>query len=823
MSTLLQDLRYTFRQLRRSPAFACTVLLTMTLAIGATAALTGVLHSTLWNRLPYPDADRLLDLGDRNLRGFHSNGLVSVARTADLAALERDGHRVFDAVAFFYTSNDTLAQNGHEPQAVSGAGVSGEFFTAIGAAPLLGRTLVAADNVPNGPGMVILSYRLWQSSFGGDRAVVGRNVRLGSIQAEVVGVMGPRFELPLGTDIWYPGRILPSNFAGYRGDGSRFVSVLARRNALETQASLRSSLDTLAARLAAKYPTSDAGWGFSVSTVRDSLFGEFRHALLLLAAAVALVLLVAAVNLAGLQLARNAARQQEFAIRGALGISSGRLLRQLITESVALTLSGSVLGLAEAWVLLHVLLSRLPAALLAVDKPRLDPRTLILAILLSLAIGIFTSVLPFVRLAASLRGGFGSAGGERAETGGRSGRATQRLGSGFCVAQIALALVLLTLATAVLGGLRELLNTPLGFDTAQVQTFTVDLPWSSGPADMLKYHQLYARVEETAAALPGTQGVGAMSALPLSNFSIRSTFDLEGQAATPNHDAIVAEGRSMTPGFLKALHIPLLAGRALDAHDAEPNAPAVMMVNRELATHYFGGEGNALGKRLVSRLGTEGTVLGTTEIVGVVGDVHGTGGSLTNPLQPEIYIPENGGWPHMQFAIRSSVPPAQLEPAIRRLVRGLGGTASVSHFGTLSMAVSHSTEQPRLDAMLLTLFAAFAMVLVVVGVYGLAAFDLAQRTREFALRMALGSSRKRIFALLMRDASRILAVGLAAGATISMAASQLISAHVPGTTPSLTTVLPFSALAVCVAVLASTFIPAHRASTIEPMRAMRTE
>lgn len=823
MNTLLQDLRFTFRQLRRSPAFTCTVLLTMTLAIGATAALTGVLRSTLWNRLPYPEADRLLDISDRNLRGFHSNGLVSVARTADLAALEHDGHKVFEAVAFFFTSNDTLAQDGHEPQAVAGAGVSDDFFTVIGDAPLLGRTLATADNVPNGPGLVVLSHRLWQSSFGGDKAVVGRSVRLGNSQAEIVGVMGPRFDLPRGADLWYPGHILPANFGSYRGDGSRFVSVLARRNVHEPQANLKSSVDTLAARLAAKYPSSDAAWGFSVSTVRASLFGEFRHALLLLAAAVALVLLVAAVNIAGLQLARNAARQQEFAIRGALGISSGRLLRQLATESVALTLAGSALGIAAAWGLLHLLLSRLPAALLTLDKPRLDAQTLLLAVLLSLVIGIFTSALPFVRLAASLREGFGSVGDGCSAAGGQSGRVTQRLGSGFCIVQIALALVLLTLTTAVIQGLRELLRAPLGFDTAQVQTFTVDLPWGSGEADRIKFHQFYARIEAAAAALPGAQGVGAMSALPLSNFSVRSTFDIEGQAATPNHDAVVAEGRFMTPGLLRTLHIPLLAGRALDAHDAETNAPAVTMVSRELALHYFGGEGNALGKRLVSRFGVDGKVLGTTEIVGVVGDVHGTGGSLTNAVQPVIYTPENGGWPHMQFAVRSTAPAAQLEPAIRRLVRSAGGAASASHFGTLSTAVNRSTEQPRLNATLLSLFAAFAMLLVMVGVYGLAAFDLAQRTREFALRMALGSSRQGIFVLLMRGSLRILAFGVVAGTAVSVAASRLLAASVAGMPSSLTAVLPLSAFVLCLLVLAATLLPAQRASTLEPMRAMRTE
>lgn len=809
-----QDFKFALRQLRRSPGFALTAVLTVALSTGAMAALTGVLNATLWATLPYTQANRVVRIKDVNLRGFKSNGIVSFARSADLQTLQHDGHPEFQSLAFFYLNRSTLAVRGHEPVPSLDAAVSGTFFDTLQTAPLLGRTLVPSDDVPNSPIVAVISYRLWQTSFAGNPGVLGEVVRIGDAQATIVGVMGPKFALPISADLWLPGHIFASNFRGYRGSGSRFLNVIARLDDHETLASGTAAVQQLATQLAGKYPDSDGSWGFSVSTLRDSLFGSYRRALLLIGAATVMILLVVAINVAGLQLARNAARQTEFAIRGALGITSARLLRQLLTENLVLMLGSSLLGLAVAAAGLRLLAARLPADLLAVDTPHLDYRALLLTAAVAMLIALVTGLMPWLQSNRRFRTAPAMSSNRTTAV------ETRRFGRWFGVLQIMLALVLLTLAASVLRSLYGLLRQPLGFDTAQTQSFTVDLPWSSTE---VQRHQQYAALEQQLLALPGTQGAGAMTALPLSEFSVRATYDLVGQAPTPNHDAVVAEARSVTPGLLSAMRIPLLAGRLLTARDADQTAPGAVLVNQTLAHRYFGDNTKAVGHRLVTKLGAGGTVLGTSEIVGVAGDVAGTGGTLGSGPQPEVYTPENGGWPHMQFAVRTTRSAKDLEPVVRRLVAEANPFASVSHFSTLADAVDHAESQPRLNAELLTLFAAFATLLVMVGVYGLAAFSLAQRGREFALRIALGSSRRSIWSLVIWDNSRILVLGLALGFACSLALTRVLPASGLDSQPFTFTPLILASAVLATSVLMAVLIPARRASTIDPMHALRSE
>lgn len=810
MNTLLQDLRFALRQLRRSPGFTLTVLLTMTLSIGATAALCGVLRATLLNPLPYPSPQHLVRVEDRNLKGFHTNGLVSVARIAELEAMQHDGHPVFASVGYFYLNPETLVLPGSEPTRASGAAVSANFFQTVAAPPLLGRTLAPADNVRNAPLTTVLSEHLWKSTFAGDPHVLGRTVKLGPDQATVVGVMPARFDLPSGIDVWYPGRITPAMFAGYRGDGSRFMNVIARLQPAETLQSGTQAANLLANRLAQTYPQTDAAWAFTLTDLRTSLFGDYRRALILLSAAVGLVLLVATVNIAGLQLARNAAREQEFAVRTALGISRPRLVRQLITESTLLIATGGIMGIATGALLLRALVHRLPEQLLRVDRPHIDATVLAITAALTLVVALCTGLLP----------AWGSTRASLSQTGNRTvARRTGLFGRAFSTAQIALALVLLTLSAAVLQNLYTLLRTPLGYDAAQLQTFTVDFPWSS---DMPKRHQTYAVAEQRLAGLPGIESVGAIGALPLSDFSVRGTFDIDGQPASPNHDTVAAEARSFTPGYLHTLHIPLLAGRDFTGNDSQPKAPAVVLINNAFAKRYFPGR-SAIGQRLVSYNGIAADTRVLSEIVGIIGDVHGTGGTLTAPLQPEIYTPEDGGWPHLQFAVRTTLPAATLEPQVRRLLAGIDSSASVSHFVPLTDSVDRSLLQPRLNALLLTLFAAFAMVLVIIGVYGLFAFNIAQRTREFALRLALGSTRTGIVTLLLGDAGKTLAVGIAIGIAGSIAAARILTASL-GTGNSHLVLLDAPAILVlALAVLSAALLPARRAAHTDLNETLRAE
>ncbi len=832
MISLLQDLRFALRQLRRAPFFSLTVLATVALAVGATAAMCGILRATLLHPLPYPHPEQLVEAGDGNLRGFKSNGLMSVMRTEDLAHLTAGGRPIFTSLGFFYSDDSTLTLAGQTPLRIPATGVSGAFFPTLAAPALLGRTLTPADDIPNGPQLVVLSYHLWQATFAGDPRVLGRAVRLGADQATVVGVMPPHFDLPAGTSLWHPGHIFPSFFRGYRGDGSRFLQVIARVDPSVTIPSVRAATTQLAGRLAIAYPDTDAAWGFNLTDLRTGLFGEYRQVLLLLAAAVALVLLAAAVNIAGLQISRNAARRGEFAVRTALGITRARLARLLAVEALTPVLAGGLAGVALAVAVLRVIVSRLPPGLVLIDRARIDLPVLALSLAVAVAVGLLTAAAPILQNTAS-----------RHAVPGRTvvGRA-RTLGRGLSSLQIALALVLLTLSAAVLLNLYRLLTTPLGFDLSRVQTFSVDLPWGADPA---KSHRLYAQLENSFSNLPGIESAGSITALPLSAFSLRRHFDIAGQPPTPNHDTIVAQANTFSPGYLHTLKIPLLAGRTFQARDFEPKALRVLIINRTLAERYFHGV-DAIGKHMQTSSadlhiapGSDKDLVDAGEIIGVTGDIRGSGGPLDRAVQPEVYSPEDGGWPHMQFALRSapqtaariSAPDAVPDPAfqarIRSIVTALDASASPGHFTTLSTTRDRSLTEPRLNAALLSAFAGLALLLVVIGAYGLVAFDVAQRTRELGLRIALGASRAGVLRLLLLESGRVLAIGLAAGLAGSWFASRLFSAIFFGapaqTAAQIPALLLSTAALLAAAVLLATIVPARRASRVDPMQALRSE
>ena len=827
---LAQDVRYTARQLRRAPLFALVIVGTVALAVGAATVMCSVLRATLLHPLPYPHAEHLLEAGDTNLRGFETNGLMALLRTDDLAHLTRDGRTVFPSLGFFYADDSTLTLPGAAPLRVPAAAVSGTFFPTLAAPALLGRTLGPADDVPNGPQLVVLSYRLWQSAFAGDPHVLGRTVRLGADQATVVGVMSPQFAIPAAADLWHPGHIFPASFRGYRGDGSRFLEVIARLDPAISLPTARAATAELAGRLARAYPETDAAWGFTLTDLRTGLFGQYRRALDLLTAAVLLVLLAAIVNIAGLQLSRNAARQGELSVRVALGIGRVRLARLLAVETLTPVLAGGITGVALAAAVLRLLVAHLPPALFLVDRPHMDAPTVALALAITLVMGLLTAAAPILQ-GARLRTAAPVAAGRSVV-----GRA-RTLGRGLSALQIALALVLLTLSSAVLLNLYHLLTTPLGFDRTHLETFSVDLPWAADPA---KSHRLYAQLEQRFADLPGVESAGAITALPFADFSLRRHFDIAGQPATANHDTVVAEANTFSPGYLHTLRIPLLAGRTFTPRDVEPGAPRVLVINQTLANRYFHGV-DAVGKHLQTSSadlhvapGSDRDLVDAGEIIGITGDTHGTGGPIDRAVQPEVDSPEDGGWPHMQFALRlrdnPSSPPGEPTPdaafqaSIRHLVTGLDATASPGHFSTLSATLGRALAQPRLNAALLTAFATLALLLVVLGVYGLVAFDVAGRTRELAVRLALGATRAGVLRLVLQEAARILAVGLAVGLAASFAASRLLTAlfFEAGHPPSPLLLLAASVL-LAAAVLLATLIPARRASMVDPMEALRSE
>ncbi len=815
IQTTIQDARFTLRQLRRAPAFSLTVIVTLALALGATAALAGVLRATLLNPLPYAHASELVRIEDRAITGPKAlGGFISVLRTGDLIAAAPNSRPLFSSLGYYYADDSTLTVDGHEPFRVPAIGVSGGFFPTLAAQPLLGRTITPADDKPNGPQVLVISRRLWQNAFGADPAIIGRSVHLGPAQATIIGVMPDTFTFPAGVEMWHPGGIFPSSFGGYRGEGSRYLFTIARLQPGTTLGETTAQATQLSTRLAHDFPATDAKWAFNLIPLRDSLFGDYRKALTLLSIAVGLVLLLAAINVAGLQLSRNARRQPEFALRTALGITQARLTRQLLTESTLLVLAGCAAGLALAAALLRVLATRLPPELVQAQTPRIDLPVLFTALGVALVVGLFTGALPawqYTRPSATT-----------SRTVGESVR-TRTFGRSFTVLQIALSLVLLGISSSVLRSVYALVNTPLGFQPTQLETFTVDLPWGIYGAQPL---QIYRTVEQQFLTIPGVTSAGAVTALPLTGvYSFRNTFDIAGLPPTPQHDTVVAEGRQVSPGYLATMQIPLLGGRNFSAHDSDPKVPAVLLVNHTFADRYFPGQ-SPIGKHLIGAVGTAGARADAGEIVGIVGDVHGNAESLAAAVQPEIFFVDTGNWPHMQFAIRTTQPlsthNATLEQQVSRIVRQASPLASAGHFATLSSTLDGNLAQPRLNAGLLTSFAALSLLLVIVGVYGLVAFDVAQRTRELGLRIALGSTRNGVLTLLLNETARILIAGLVLGLITSFAASRLLVSLLAGTTTQSITLTLATTILLAAAVLAATYIPARKASLLDPMEALKT-
>ncbi len=806
---LKQDLIFATRQLRRSPGFTATALLTLTLAIGATAAMVSVLRATLLNPTPYADARCLVSIKDINLKGFSANGLVTIARTADLAEaslLSSGKAKLLSSSAFFYFDQPSLVIDGHLPISVTSIGASGDFFKVLGTKPLLGRWFTSGDDTRAAAGVAVISYSLWQHAFSGDEHIIGRAVMLAGKPTLIIGVMPRAFDYPGATELWRPAQLSYKDFNAYRGASTRFVNVIARlAPGVSTQEAQR-SLDVLAERLAHSYAETDGNWGFKVAELRAEILGGYREGLLILSSAIGMLLLIACANIAGLQLSRNAKRQPEMALRRALGISNARLLRQLMTESLLLMLTGSALGVGLCVVLLRIFAAALPPALLSFASPRLDVVTLLVTIAIGVAAGVLCGIIPAVQF------------GKTSErelmplNQNRVARGTKRFDRSSAILQLALALVLLTLATSVIENLHSLLNLRLGYDISHVLTVSVHLPFGT---EMEKAERFHQQLEKSLATLPGVESVGAIDALPLTSVMFQSSADIEGQAPTPHQDTVVVEGRSITPTYLTTMRIPLLAGRSMTERDAEPGAPQVVLVNQRFVAKYF-PHGDALGKHLVSGARR-------AEIVGIIADVRGTGGRLDGTIQPEIDEPERGRWPNLQFVLRTSLPAATLEPVMKQRLAAIDGGLALGPVTPLSGSLEQMLLLPRLNTGLLTALAGLALVLAVIGVYGVIAFSVSQRTREIGVRIALGSTRSAVLQMLLRESAVVLTMGLAFGVGGALVATKVLAASIPNQAASTAGTLAASSVVLVVAVLSASYVPARRASLIEPVEALRAE
>ncbi len=796
---MVRNVRLALRSLARSPGFALVSIVTLALGIGANAAIFSFVDGVMLRPLPYAEPSELVTVWP---------GMVTNTRATEW--LQQDT-RSFTAIAGASTGDFPLTGEGGAEQ-VRGARVSPAWFDVLGARPLLGRTFVAEDQDPDRSRVVVLGHALWRERYGADPAVVGRTVRILSTPYTVIGVMPADFRpLDARTRLWVPQDVEPGTTVGT--DESWWVSTRIARLApgVAPDAAAR-DLRAAAARLAEEFPTdvdSRTAAGATIVTLRDALVGDFGRTLGILLGAVGLVLLVACANVANLLLARAGTRRREVAVRTALGAGRGQIVSQLLTESLVLGALGGVTGTVAAWATLGTLASLAPVRLPRVDEVHINPTVLLFAVGISLLSSLLFGLLPAWRatrvdpgpaLGGSTRGTAGAAG---------SGRTM----SVIIATEVCLSVVLAVASGLLVNSLLELRAVDPGFRSEGVLTFQVAVPPPEGDdgADPA-FHLLWDRL----AATPGVRSVGAIQALPLTEVNNRYPFWAEDNEPVAGARAPTANIRAATPGYLATLGIPLLEGRWFTDADRR-DAPPVMSVNRALAERLWPG-GDALGKRvrLLSGESFEWTV------VGVVGDVRQTG--LARDPAPEIYLPHDQWTFRTMFVVlRTDGDPASLAPAARRAVEAVDPDITVARVATMSDVVAESIASDRFLTALVGAFGLLALGLGAMGVYGVVAHAVARRTPEFGVRMALGSSRRRIVGRAMAEGLAPAGVGVLAGLLVAWAATRLLASVLYEVEPTdpLTWLSVIGGLA-AVAALAC-WLPARRATRLDPSEALRAD
>jgi len=801
IETFFQDLRYGLRSLRKKPGFTFTAVIALALGIGANSAIFSVINGVLLRSLAYRDANSIVMVWEKNFQRGRSQNSVSPANFLDWKK---------QSVSFeqFAASWDTRVNltSGGEPEEIQVQRASADFFSVLGVPPRLGRSFVREEDVAGGNLVVVLSHELWQSRFGGNPTIVGQSITASGRTFTVVGVMPPGFHF-LNTQVkaWIPLALDPAN--DWRKQGRYLRSVARLKSGVIIQQA-QAELDGIAKRLETDYPDYNKGWGANLVPMHEQIVGDIRPVLLVLLAAVAFVLLIACANVANLLLSRAASRQKELALRAALGAGRTRLIRQMLTESVLLAVMGGALGVFLAYWGIQLLLALAPDNIPRLNEITIDPRVLIFTLAISLLTGLIFGLVPALQssrpdLSDALKEG------ARGSTGGS--RLFRNL---FVVAEMALALVLLVGAGLMLRSFFQLHQVKTGFDTDHVLTMRVQLPTA-------KYQQpqqraeFFKRAQERLAALPGVKSVGAISYLPLTGLASSTVFNLATQPDLPPSESPLTEVRAITPGYFAAMGIPLLKGRSFDGRDGADSR--VLVINETLARKYFPGE-NPIGQRLI----VDWDPKVADEIVGVAGDVKET--ALAEKANPAIY------WPHpreayqfMNFVLRSAIDPATLSAAVTKEIHTLDPDQPVADIRTLDQVVAKSIARPRFNALLLAIFAGVALVLASVGIYGVMNYSATQRTQEIGIRMALGAKPGDILRLVVGHGMKLTLAGLVIGVIASLALTRVMANLLFGVTATdLPTFVTVSAVLTTVALVAN-YIPARRATRLNPVVALRYE
>lgn len=802
MRHLLADVRHASRTLWKAKGFAAVAVLCLGLGIGATATIFGMINAFMLRPFPFRDEGSVVAVyASRPGQGVDEGGLS----LADFADWRRES-RTLAAIAIYSDGNFNVAGPGNDrPDLVKGAWVSPALFPMLGVHPALGRAFTAEEERPGGDGVVLLSHRLWRRRFGGDPGVIGRPVVVAGRARTIVGVMPAGWNFPQTHDLWLPQTLDPAG----EPRGQRGHDAIARLAPGVTMAQAEAELAAIAGRLARAYPQTNGGWSARLTTWRERMVDRYGAILYIFLGVVFFVMFIACANVANLLLARAGARRKEMALRTALGAGRGRIVRQLLTESLLLAVAGGALGVLLSLWGTDVMVAAIPYELPFWMRFDLDWRVLGFAVAVSTASGVAFGLAPALQLSRpDLH--------EALKDGGRgttAGRGGGRLRGALVVSEVALSLVLLVGATLMMRSLLALQAADPKFDASRL--LTMRLPLSSDayatPGRRAAY---FRRVLGAVRALPGVEGATVVNYVPLEGSNTSTSIEIEGRAAPPGEELDVAY-RSVADDYFRALGVPLAAGRPFAAREAAESS-AVAVINDVMARRYW-PNGDALGRRL--RRGEDAPWL---TVVGIVPEIRQR--ELDERPQPQLYLPyPMSPQRTMTLMVRTAGDPAAATAAVRDAVRSVDAGVPVAEAMTMRQLLHRSVWQPRLFGGMFAVFALVALALAAAGVYGVVAYSVSQRTHEFGVRMALGAAGRDVVRLVVRQGARLALVGIALGVLGAAALSGLLRRMLYGIAP--TDPLTFAAVPLTLAAVAlvASWIPARRATRVDPMEALRSE
>ena len=808
----MNDLKFAFRQLLKNPGFTAVAVLMLGLGIGANTAIFSVINGVLLRPLPYRDPDRLVTVCQSSIKRGFSQVLVTPATLRDW----REQNLVFEELGgqIYESVNLTGIER---PEHVHAAWTTANYFSVFGVPPLMGRTFIAEDNPP-GHRVVVLSHGLWVRSFGGDRRVIGKSITLNGLNYVVVGVMPPDFRIyqPAAVFGLPTGDVQPQLWVPHPGSmterTNHFFLAFARLKAGVTAAQAQSELCTISERLSQEWP-SQKDWGASVQPLNEQIVGGSRPALRLLLGAVGFVLLIACANVANLSLARSVARRKEFAVRSALGAARSRLVHQLLVESTTLAVLGGGLGVLLARWGLAGLMALQPASLPRLDEIRLDGSVLSFTLLVSLLTGLMFGLAPAIHASkpdlneALKEGGHGCA----------EGRHRQRVRAILVVTEVALAMMLLAGAGLMINSFVRFSRINPGFEPEQLVTFDFSLSGGAYAEDSQRI-SLVRQLRDRVQAKPGIGSVATVYGLPFGtmlNAVVGAIID--GRPESESRARARAALRVVSSDYFRTMGVPLLAGRAFSDELDTLNSPPALIINETFARKYFPGE-DPVGRRI--QLFTLSSKW--HEIVGVIKDVKLTG--LDAPATPEVYQSDlqSGVW-MFSLVVRSTLPLREIEKMVRAEAAALDKELPTFNVRTMEQAISTSVAPRRFIMMLIGLFAALALMLTAVGIYGVVSFSVSQQTREIGIRIALGAPRRTVLGHVLRQGTVVALVGIAIGLGGSFGLTRLIANQLFGVSATDPTTFVIVATLLMLVILTACYLPARRATKVDPMAALRHE